>query len=134
MIVRLLVFLGVLACVGSTLRAADEEQDKTPKPGIVTRTLNIFRGSPDRINKTGEVNGKKIATRLDVAPLPVKLSETRQLKVTLVATNKSGKLIHLAFPTTQRIEVLVRNQSGKQVTQWSEDQSFDNEITYVAIN
>ncbi len=69
-----------------------------------------------------------------VEPLPVMLSETRQLKVTLQLVNKGKKLAQLEFPTTQRIEVLVRNSLGKMVEQWSEDQSFAQELTLVAVN
>ena len=71
---------------------------------------------------------------MDVSPLPVKLSEARRLAVTVSLRNKSGKFIHLEFPTTQRIEVLIRNQADKLVTQWSEDQSFSNEASYITIN
>jgi hypothetical protein len=42
--------------------------------------------------------------------------------------------VQLEFPTTQRIEVLVRNRNGKLVEQWSEDQAFTNEPTLVTIN
>lgn len=71
---------------------------------------------------------------MKVEPLPLKLSDTRQMKVTVVLANKSSKLVQLEFPTTQRIEVLVRNTSGKLVEQWSEDRTFANEPGIRAIN
>jgi hypothetical protein len=80
------------------------------------------------------LRGRKFAAALDISPLPLKLSQTRQIKVTLVLTNKSSSFVHLEFPTTQRIEILIRNKAGKLVTQWSEDQSFANEPSYIAIN
>ena len=42
--------------------------------------------------------------------------------------------MQLDFPTTQRIEVLVKNKAGKTIVRWSEDQAFANEPTLVAIN
>ena len=42
--------------------------------------------------------------------------------------------MHLEFPTTQRIDVIVRNQAAKIVAQWSEDQSFSNDPGYVTVN
>ena len=67
-------------------------------------------------------------------PLAPKLGDTRQLTVTLRLENKGKRLVQLDFPTTQRIEVLVRNTAGKLVEQWSEDQAFQNEPGLVAIN
>lgn len=71
---------------------------------------------------------------MTVAPLPLHLSDTRQLKITIVLANISKRFVQLAFPTTQRVEILVRDDSGKIVTQWSEDQSFENSADYISIN
>ena len=40
----------------------------------------------------------------------------------------------LDFPTSQRIEVLVKNAAGKTVEQWSEDHAFTNELSVETIN
>jgi hypothetical protein len=48
--------------------------------------------------------------------------------------NRSKKFVQMQFPTSQRIEVLVRTTDGKLVEQWSQDQSFANEPTLVVIN
>ena len=63
-----------------------------------------------------------------------KLADTRAIKVTVTLANKGKKLVQLDFPTTQRIEVLVKNKAGKRVVQWSEDQAFTNDPTLIAIN
>ncbi|MDB6153278.1 MAG: hypothetical protein JWL90_1731 [Chthoniobacteraceae bacterium] len=94
----------------------------------------IFRGSSEKEKKQGAVNWKDLALTTTFDPVLVKLSETRQIKVTLRLANKGKRLQQLSFPTTQRIEVLVRNNAGKLVEQWSEDQSFSDEPTLVAIN
>jgi len=115
-------------------RATDENgtPEATPKPGMITRFFNMFHHSPGP--EKVSTHGRKFALALDISPQPLKLSETRQMKVTLVLTNKSANFVHLEFPTTQRIEILVRDKEGKLVTQWSEDQSFTNEPSYIAIN
>jgi hypothetical protein len=54
--------------------------------------------------------------------------------VTQTLTNRSGKLAQLDFPTSQRIEVLIKAKNGQRLLQWSEDQAFTNEPTLVTIN
>jgi hypothetical protein len=80
------------------------------------------------------VGKNKLMLSMRVEPQPLKLSDTRQMKVTVVVSNKSSKLVQLEFPTTQRIEVLVRHAGGKLVEQWSEDRTFANEPGIRAIN
>lgn len=81
-----------------------------------------------------QVGNKKLMLSMSVEPHPLKLSETRQMKVVMHVANKSSKLVQLEFPTTQRIEVLVHHSSGKLVEQWSEDRNFANEPGMVSIN
>ena len=71
---------------------------------------------------------------ISIEPVPLKLSDVRTIKVTLRLSNHARKLAQLEFPTTQRIEVLVKDGTGKRIEQWSEDQSFQNEPTVVTIN
>lgn len=77
---------------------------------------------------------KQLVPTIAIDPLPLKLSEVRSFRVTLQLANKGKKLAQLDFPTTQRIEVLVKDGAGKTIEQWSEDQAFQNEPTLVAIN
>jgi len=112
--------------------SASEESAEGRKPGFFSRFFNPFHGSGD--SKTQTVNWKQLIMTMNVEPLPLKLGETRQMKVTLRLLNKSKRLVQLEFPTTQRIEVLLRSQTGKMVEQWSEDQVFANEPTLVTIN
>ena len=51
-----------------------------------------------------------------------------------VANESSKKYVHLNFPTSQRIEVLVQDSTGKVVNTWSEDQSFTNDPAAVTVN
>ena len=98
------------------------------KLGIVNRVLHPFGGRADKSN-----NGK-LSAEIKLSPLPLKLSETNRIKVTLTLTNHGKKLVPLDFPTSQRIEVLIKTGAGKTIEQWSQDQSFTNEPTVVTIN
>jgi hypothetical protein len=77
---------------------------------------------------------KDLVPTIAIDPTPLALSEVRTMKVTLTLANHGKKLVQLEFPTTQRIEVLVKDAAGARIEQWSEDQAFQNEPTLVAIN
>jgi hypothetical protein len=92
-------------------------------------------GTPATAEKPKTIRVKDLTLEMHLSPLPLDLSDTRQLKVALLVLNRSRRSVHLEFPTTQRIEILVRDaQTNKLVTQWSEDQSFSNEPAFLTIN
>ena len=66
--------------------------------------------------------------------MPLKLADANRLKVTLTLVNHGKKLAPLEFPTSQRVEVLIKNSAGKTVEQWSQDQAFTSDPTVVTIN
>ena len=100
------------------------------KPGIVHRVLHPFGGGKGAPAK----NNGRLAVEMKLSPLPLKLAETNRLKVTLTLVNHGKKLAPLEFPTSQRIEVLIKNGAGKTIEQWSQDQAFTSEPTVVTIN
>lgn len=85
-------------------------------------------------NATVGAAWKQLVPTIVIDPTPLKLSDVRTMKVTLTLANHGKKLVQLEFPTTQRIEVLVKDATGARIEQWSEDQAFQNEPTLVAIN
>jgi len=130
--------LTVLALGVCTLTAVAQDEEPPRKPDFVQRTL---KASMEAVKKPFSNFGKaqppltrELEVQMTLSPEPVNLSETRQIQATISLTNKSKKLVQLEFPTTQRIEVVVTNSQGKSVAQWSEDQTFNNEPGYVAIN
>ncbi len=122
---------------GGALSAA-EDQPPAPKPGLLKRTTDFLwpfgRKSGEGKAAAASQSWKKLAPSVTIDPEPVKLSEVRTFKVTLQLANKGKKLVQLDFPTTQRIEVLLKDAAGKRIEQWSEDQAFENEPTLVTIN
>lgn len=137
MMVRCIVTLSALL-ICATLALAEEENSQTESPhqGIFQRITHVFH--KDRANQPSQDHGKPkrdgLELKITVSPDPLKLSEAHKIDVMLQLTNHSRKVAQLDFPTTQRFEVLLRTDSGKLVSQWSEDQSFANESSYVTIN
>jgi hypothetical protein len=116
-----------------TACAQDEQQ-----PGFMRRTLKT---SMEVVKKPFAGFGKRqppltneLQMEMKLNPEQVVLAETRQIQATLSLTNKSKKLVQLEFPSTQRIEVVIRNSQGKSVVQWSEDETFTGDPGFVAIN
>ncbi len=133
---RPFIVLALVASCGSL--SAAEDQSTASKPGLLKRTAEAlwpFKKNAGDV-KVGEPGKqwKQLVPSITIVPYPLKLSEVRTFKVTLQLTNKGKKLVQLDFPTTQRIEVLVTDATGKRVEQWSEDQAFQNETTQVTIN
>ena len=115
-------------------RAWESTTHAVASAGRTVGKLNPLRPSPDRINQEREPNWDRLPFTMTLDPRPLRLGETRRLLVTLRLENKTRRLVQLEFPTTQRIEVLVKDKNGRQVEQWSEDQAFSNEPSLVAIN
>jgi len=116
----------------------DSSKKKGQEEGLLTRMWGKFHHAPAEGAKTVGVErqlGKsRVLLSMSLDPSPVKLSEVRQLKVTLRVANAQKKMVQLEFPTTQRIEVLVKDKVGKMVEQWSEDRTFASEPGMVSIN
>jgi hypothetical protein len=115
------------------LVAAEEQPKATPQPTILKRWMKTLHLSKDATNTTA-TGFKGLEIGLQADPAQVKVSEAKQMKVTVTLANHGGKIAQLEFPTSQRIEVLVKSKEGKTIEQWSEDQAFSNEPTMVTIN
>ncbi len=115
----------------SGVRAAENERE-TPKPkkDIMSQVFGMFGGNKEDSRKLT----RQLEVSMDVSPLPVSLSKTRQLEVVFKLSNRAKKVVQLEFPTTQRIEILIRDAEGRMVTQWSEDHAFDTEVGMVSVN
>jgi hypothetical protein len=82
-----------------------------------------------------KASSRGLTVELRAAPDPVKLGEVRQIDVTFTLRNTTKNTINLKFATSQTIEILLREQaSGKIVSQWSTDQTFQPSSRYLVIN
>lgn len=71
---------------------------------------------------------------LTVDPLQFNLQDRREVNVTYMIRNNTGKLMRLDYPSTQRIEILTTDPEGKVVDRWSDDRAFEQREGVVFIN
>lgn len=128
------VFFLLAFALPMALLAAEETPPPTPKPSLWYRILHPFGGGKSKEAKGTKTSFKQLEIGLVVDPSPVKVADNRMVKVTLTLINRGNKLAQLEFPTSQRVEVLLKAKDGKTVEQWSQDQAFTSEPTLVAIN
>lgn len=101
---------------------------------VTRRVVAPFGGQKQEVDKSVAFKKARLSLSMNLAPLPLKLSDNRYLQVTLQLRNTSKQFVQLEFPTTQRIEILVRDEKNKLITQWSEDRAFEPGTSYVGIN
>lgn len=135
---RLLLLPLCLLLAAAPVRG-EQEKVQSNEPGLLKRAARMVWpfGGKKTESAPAPNSGKewkRLVPSIAIEPVVVKLSDIRQLKVTLQLANRGKKLVQLDFPTTQRIEVLLKDRTGKLVEQWSEDQAFTNEPTLVTIN
>jgi len=142
------ILLITLVCATAPLRADENKKPEAVaaehQPGWIKRTARAiwpFGKKPGDAATTpipkdaqSGKGWKDLVPTILIEPMPLKLSDVRTLKVTLQLANRGKKLQQLDFPTTQRIEVLLKDATGKLIERWSEDQAFENDPTLVAIN
>lgn len=76
-----------------------------------------------------------LVLELRATPDPVKLGETRQIQVTLTLRNTGKRAANFKFASGQEIEILLRDPAtGKAVTSWSTDHTFDPQPRFVVLN
>jgi len=106
-----------------------------PKPGFLGR---LFRTTAATASADGSgefpAKFKDLRLRIKADPNPVRVGEDRRIHVIFTIRNVGPKAVRLDFPTTQRVDVLLRNASGSAIQQWSEDRAFENEAAVVVIN
>jgi hypothetical protein len=133
---RIPILLLTMALPLAPLGAKEQKPAASPTPKTLTSLQKWLRSvgfSKDRsgTSKTGFM-GLNIGLALE--PAKVVLPETKQLKVIIRLINNGNKMVQLNFPSSQRIEVLVKSKAGKTIEQWSEDQAFTDEPSMVTIN
>lgn len=129
-----LLLLAVVFLLGACASSSDDTRDVAAPEAQATqgRFFGMF-GSRREKKRSKKVLGRLEMT-MTVTPQPVVLSEHRKLTVELTLSNVSKKMVQLDFPTSQRIEILLRESNGRLVSTWSEDRAFTEGATLVSIN
>ncbi len=82
-----------------------------------------------KIGKPGSSGSKLV-----VEPSEFSVDDRREVTVRFVVQNRTNRLLKLDFPTSQRVEILVRNPAGEVIERWSDDRAFQDEAGVVMIN
>ena len=129
---RSLVFVLVTLVVAARLSA--EEPTATPeKRSWLSRMLHPFQSSNPAPNyKDSRLRG--LVLELKVSPEPVRLSEVRQLQVSISVKNVGKRAVVLEFPSEQRFEIYLRNSTEAILTIWSDNHAFEDKAGTVLIN
>ena len=77
---------------------------------------------------------QNLAVTMKLDPAQVRLPETRMLEVTVSVVNNGKTGVHLEFPTSLRVDVLVKDARGKLLSRWSDDQPIEKEPGMLLIN
>lgn len=92
-----------------------------------------LESKPGLVGKRPSAHG--LVVEIKATPDPVKLGETREINVTLTLRNPTKEPVDLKFATSQTIEILLRDTaSGKVLSQWSADRTFQDESRYLVVN
>lgn len=109
------------------------QETPAPKRGFLGRVLHPF-GSSQKIPTYGNSKLTGLQLSIDLPDEPLRLTEVRQLPVTVRLTNLGKRAVELSFPNEQRIEILLHDSNGRVVTRWSDNRAFASTPGMALIN
>ncbi len=77
---------------------------------------------------------RQLEVAVRIKPEGARLSTTHSLETTVLITNSSDRSVQLSFPTSQRVEIVMKTEDGKVIQRWSDDQRIEREPSFIAIN
>lgn len=95
--------------------------------GFFTNMFSSIRVSPFR-------KKRPVLPQIQAEPKEFSLADRREIEVTYSLRNQTRKMMRLDFPTTQRIEILTRNENMEMIERWSDDRAFQEEEGIIFIN
>lgn len=124
--------LAALILLAAPALACAQERSVS-KRGWLGRMIHPF-GSSEKIPEYRNAKLRGLQLSVQLPPEPVKLSETRQLSVTVSLTNRGDHAVELSFPTAQRIEIYLHDAAGRVVTRWSDNRAFEATPATILVN
>ena len=153
---KMMCFAVVLAGLAVPLYADDEAP---ARPGFLKRmfqktadgvgtvwdaTKGVGKKATNAVTKPfGKKNGKEppgaaawrnLAMTMKLEPAKVRLSEMRVIEVTVSIVNNGKTAVHLEFPSSLRMDVVVKAAGGKIISRWSDDQPIEREPSVLVVN
>jgi len=106
-----------------------------PSPGFFRRAIGVLPFVSDgTAGGPGAARADGLVMSVELDPATVSLAARRSFEVVVMLRNTSKQTVALSFPTSQRIEILLRGPGGQSLGRWSDDQVFTQETSYLAIN
>lgn len=127
--VIILVMLGAVSLLAEEVAPAADTQ-ASPKRSWFSRVLHPSSRTPQY--KDPRLRGLEM--QIQTSPQPLKLSETRQMEVKVVLTNRGKHPVELDYPTDQRIEIYLRNSAEVILTKWSDNHAVTEKQETILIN
>jgi Intracellular proteinase inhibitor len=91
----------------------------------------------DKENPNGRITGPVyygLEMRVKVMPEQIRLSDTRSLEVHLQLIDRTKKSVTLMFSDSRKYDFILRDNNGRKLAQWSDDQPVNQTPGYVIIN
>lgn len=150
--------LCLLVCLAG-LASSRAEEEVPAKPGFWKRTFQKTKDGAGTVWDAAKGVGKKtadvvaapfakkgrndppaatawrnLAVTMKLEPAQVRLSDTRVVEVTVSVVNNGKTAVHLEFPSSLRMDVVVKGEGGKIISRWSDDQPVEKEPGILLIN
>ena len=130
------------------LASLHAEDDALAKPGFWKRTWDATKGVGKKTTnvitspfaKKGDkepgtaAGWRNLTMTMKLDPPQVRLPDTRAVDVTVSVVNNGKTAVHLEFSTSLRVEVVVKDDHGKILSRWSDDQPIEKEPNILLIN
>jgi hypothetical protein len=122
---------------GRELREAESVADypkSKDSSDSVTSILTRFFTDMFASIRLGRLRPEQTTEGLVAEPSKFSLVARRELDATYTVRNNTKKIMRLDFNTTQRIDMLTSDPSGKVIEKWSDDHAFQIQEGIVIIN
>ena len=77
---------------------------------------------------------QNLVMTMKIEPAQVRLPDTRAIEVTVSVVNSGKTAVHLEFPSSLRVDVILKDERGKMLSRWSDDQPIEKEPGLLLIN
>jgi len=129
LVVIVMMLLGAGSLVSQDANPVIESPDATPKRSWFGRMFH-----PSHLPQYKDARLRGLEMQVQLSPQPLKLSETRQMEVKVILTNRGKHPVELNFPTDQRIEIYLRNSAEAILTKWSDNHAVTEKQETILIN